>query len=126
MEKRIAGVRNSFAELRRASEFNFAAQAFKSARHRPVMIPLEDGFEDRRQQSQQRFVGAQTPIEGDESPIAFRRQRPFAAAYEIARGFDFNGVRLGVLYNFSRPAKPVRQPAFGKEVNFVSDVIFAA
>ena len=125
MGERIAGKEILFA-LGRTSAFNFAAQAFKPARHCPVMIPFEDWLEDRRQQSQQRFVGSQTPVKGDESSIAFRRQRPFSATYEIACGFNFYGVRFGMLDDFRSPAKVVMHPASGKEMNFVSDVVFSA
>jgi len=123
MPERIAGVKNYFAALTSASEF--AQQTFVSASHRPMMIPAKDRFENRRQPAQQRFVGAQSPIESDKGSFTFGRQRPFAAADKIACGFDFDGVWFGMLDDFRRPAQPVWQPAFGKEMNLVADVIFA-
>lgn len=94
-------------------------QAFFAARHRPAVVGGEDWFEDWGEEFQERFFGADVPVVGDVDVGAGLRQRPFAAADEIAEGFDDEAVRSR-LGHAEAPAQRVGKPPFGVKLDDVA------
>jgi len=98
-------------------EFDF--QALFAARHGPAMVGSEDWFEDGGEEFQERFFGADAPVVGDFDGVAGLGQGPFAAADEVAEGFDDEAVRFG-FEDAEAPAQRVREPAFCVELDDVA------
>src|ERR1700741_3428520 len=94
-------------------------QALFASSHGPAVVGAEDWFEDRGEESQERFFGGDAPVVDDVDVVAVRGQEPFAAADEIAEGFDDEAV-VSRLRGAKAPAEGVGEPAFGEELDDVT------